>query len=201
MIAGALGNRHWWRVEELDITVCTPPKNASSTLHLDWADHGYTVYEPKEVVDGIFLVRPPLERFMSLWRSKCRDGVNLTVGDDINPIKDFSCEDLISMIERGDKHDSHWAHQTEIEKGLATTLVPVGIIDQWYYKLTGRTPAPANQTEHRPSEHCTPEVAKRVRKHYEDDTQLYNAAWNDPSRAYCWKVDPKSGLRGTASQP
>lgn len=158
----------WWTVPEWRYTLCTPPRCGSSTILNYLADEGILAYRPPSRDPGrwIMIVRDPVDRFVSLWKQKCRDGVMLTVGDEESPIAGMTPKELITFIETTDIKDPHWASLTELEGGHSSETLHYSRIN----KLLGTTPTMYNKSEGDLA--LDAEVERRVREWYADDYGL-----------------------------
>jgi len=155
----------WWTVPEWGLSICTPPRCGSSTILHYFAEEGIFVYQPNEIKGrAIMIYRDPVSRFTSLYKHKCRDGMELTVGDGgHNPIEGMNPRELIEFIETTNLYDPHWATLTELDGGHSTeTLHYLKIND-----FLGCSPQVYNQTTG--FEIIGPKVTERVKEWYRDD--------------------------------
>ena len=116
-----------------------------------------------------FVVRNPLDRFKSLWRSKCRDAAN---------IKNYSVcgmkpNELMEHILEGNR-DVHWTHQLTLLDGLEVNLIPLELLDSWWqqcgYGELERTNITEGEVE------IDDELREQILTFYADDVELYRDA-------------------------
>ncbi len=130
----------WVYLEEFDCCVCIPHKNGSCSFRREiikikeWniSDHtqsvmlrffkdGHGPFHPKEVElqyadkDHFLSVRHPLERFVSLWRNKCRDKMGIP-----RDVWGLTPDELMDFIE--DHEDHHWRKQADY---VTKTTIPI----------------------------------------------------------------------------
>lgn len=163
--------RLWFHVD--GVWLCAPPKCGGTALYrkllritcedvratFSEATNLTEFYSPQAISRPAFLaVRDPVDRFMSLWRDKCRDGdANLPF------LRDLSPDELMTRIECDWYGDAHWAPQAEHYR-LGVTCVPYYTLLQWFgarevntTKALGRDPKPP---------------VTRILKHYWRDVEL-----------------------------
>lgn len=121
-----------------------------------------------------FVVRHPLDRFESLWRSKCRDGHGKVGGHDI---RGLTPEQLFEYIQKHD--DPHWRAQapyvTTLDK--EPTLVPLESFSSQFRLDTGIGLWEMNPTIVLPTDQgCSLELLTDVLEHYSNDMILYDRA-------------------------
>lgn len=123
----------WFVVPDWNITIAAPPKAGSSSLKQFFYESEMDNVKmiPKCEVNPnseiFFVVRDPLDRFASLWRSKCRDE---------NNIKDYRVcgmqpNELMQHILEGNT-DVHWAPQVKLLDGLNAKLICLENLNEWY---------------------------------------------------------------------
>jgi len=156
----------WWVIPEWNMTLGLPPRCGSSTvLHYLQAE-GILAYRPTEFTGRCtFVVRDPVDRFVSLWRAKCRDRNLLTVDDTDSPIIDMTPTELIEFIETTDIQNPHWATLTEIEAGGSTERLPI----EKLHTFVGDAPHYNGSTG---DVLLGENLLMRVQAHYADDYEL-----------------------------
>jgi len=120
----------WFYIPQWNITIAAPPKGGSSSLKQFMANNEIECYYiPHNQVTGdvYFVVRNPLDRFASLWKSKCRDKANISN----KQVHGMAPWELMSYIESGAK-DVHWTPQTMLIGNLTPTLIPLDSFDLWW---------------------------------------------------------------------
>jgi hypothetical protein len=117
----------------------------------------------------IFVVRHPLDRFLSLWRNKCRDH-----GSGVG-VEGFTMEQLWQRIQNG-QPDGHWISQMEHlgKYRDQVELVRLEDLPAWWYENMQAEFPHENQTA--PYDAIGDELREQVLAHYADDVELYNAA-------------------------
>jgi hypothetical protein len=115
-----MGNkRRWFKFRGL--FVCAPPKCGGTALYsaalgID-PKHGNNTFakaqkkvqffRPDEItLPALMAVRYPVDRFMSLWRNKCRDG-----DPHLEFLRGMSPEELLEHIAKKPFANAHWAPQ------------------------------------------------------------------------------------------
>ena len=119
----------WWTIPKWNMTICLPPRCGSSTVLHYLVNEGIFALRPARASGRmIMVVRDPVSRFKSLWKSKCRDEEGLWIDDEENrnvthDIRGMTPEELITLIENDTDPDAHWAKLVDIEAGLSTHTV------------------------------------------------------------------------------
>lgn len=134
-------------------------------------------YIPHSQVKGqaFFVVRHPVDRFCSLWRSKCRDEASIA---NIN-VHGMSPQELMSHIENG-ATDVHWTPQVELIKNLNPTLIPLESLNWWWHQSGLGSLGVFNATEGEIE--MSDDLKQRILTFYADDLKLYHKAQCD----LCW---------------
>ena len=168
----------WWNIPDYGFAVALPPRCGSSSVLHSFVEREIKCYGPViGHADGtssrddyerrIMVVRDPVERFMSLWRSKCRNQEKLWVDDDSAVLAFMSPKDLIKHIERTKVEDAHWATLSAIEAGYSTEIIHYtelnALLDMKYADRLNNTWEPFK---------IDPEVEERVKEFYKDDYGL-----------------------------
>lgn len=120
----------------------------------------------------VFIVRHPIDRFISLWKSKCRD--KQSTAKRYAYIRGLSIDELLDVIEDDEHFDQHWLPQWLVEAGRATELVPFEKFSEWataegFGELPHR-----NKTEG--TVELTEEQRRRVLEYYAKDLELYESS-------------------------
>lgn len=179
----------WTYLKDYDCTYGVPPKNASSSFYEALRRH-YKLkrskglqYEPNEKVERVshpvgarafFIVRHPIDRFESLWRSKCRDGHGKAGGHE-EELYGLTPEELLAYIQAND--DPHWRKQVVLygnQEREDIILVPVERFADHFGRVTG-----IEMWHQNPTHGLCPmslELEDAVRQHYKHDLLLYYEA-------------------------
>jgi hypothetical protein len=181
----------WVELKQFDVCYGIMPKNGSSSFYealrrhyqlpramtkgvhiVDACEHLRYVAQPS-TNKARFVVRHPLDRFESLWRSKCRDGHG-TIGG--HPIRGMSPEQLFSYIK--DNDDPHWRSQHPYVTTLDVepTLVPLENFDEQFRLDTGIGLWRMNPTKELGGDYFSMELLTDVLDHYEMDMHVYERA-------------------------
>ena len=185
--AGKIGWSPWVHLKQFDVCYGVMPKNASSSFYealrrsyglprrkgfqiIEDCEHLRKVAQPC-TPKARFIVRHPLDRFESLWRSKCRDHHGSIGG---HPIRDMSPDELFAYIQEHD--DPHWRSQAPYVMTLDAepTLVPVEYFAQQFRLDTGFEAWHQNPT----TGDCpmSIELMHDVLEHYANDVLVYERA-------------------------
>lgn len=167
--------RLWFHVD--GVFLCAPAKCGGTALYRAMLKIGPEVPDrdvfstaqnltefrtPDGVSRPAFLaVRDPIERFMSLWRDKCRDG-----DPNLPALRGLSPSELMTKIECNWYGDAHWAPQSyHYRQGV--TCVPYQQMLHWF----GNKNAPVvNYTVRHSDDPKAP--ATRILRHYWHDAEL-----------------------------
>lgn len=171
-----LDGRVWAYIPDFDVTVGIAPKCGSSSWYALLRDNEYLYYKaPQPSEDSVFVVRHPIERFISLWKNKCRNGSRISIVDYDDPYwaAGWSIDDLLDVMETK-LFNHHWWPQSDYEKGLSKKLIPLEEFSDWAEKTGfGKLPH-RNKTEG--TVELTDEQYRRVSAYYIDDIKLYERA-------------------------
>lgn len=193
-------NKRLWtpyvRLKQFNVTYGVPPKNGSSsfyealrrcyglprTKHFKMVQNNPHLFEQVDFLDhpGFFVVRHPIDRFESLWRSKCRDNHG-TVGG--HPIRGMNPYDLFAYIKQHD--DPHWRPQIDMIKlgeMPNITLVPLDEFTHHFKAHTGLDLWYQNPTKELKSDYFDLGLLSEVADYYADDVDLYEKALANRSR-------------------
>jgi len=123
----------WFYVPSWNICIVAAPKAGSSSLKAFMSDNDieckYIKHnEAKKLsCEKFAVIRNPISRFASLWKSKCRDKAPI-VDDDVHGL---SPRALVAHISSG-KKDVHWTPQAELFKDIDVTLIPLENLNDWW---------------------------------------------------------------------
>jgi hypothetical protein len=160
------------------IWLCAPPKCGGTMLYrnvlgIQCADHRATFSTAQSVIefrspDGIgrpayLAVRDPVDRFMSLWRDKCRDG-----DPNMPKLHGLTPDDLLTVIENDWLGDAHWAPQA-IHYRPGVHRVPFHQLVRWFQPLLASA-IPVNSTTLTSADPQPPTA--RILHHYWKDVEL-----------------------------
>lgn len=182
------------RYKPANVTYGVPPKNGTSafyealrrahslprTKHFKMIEQNPSIFEKVEYLDhpGFFIVRHPLDRFESLWRSKCRDRHGSIGG---HPVRGMNPYELFEYIQTHD--DIHWRRQVDmIRAGEDPKLVPIEEFSAHFLRHTGLEMWPINQTKSMPTDYFDLGLLSDVADYYSEDEELYERALANYSR-------------------
>lgn len=165
----------WFVVPDWNITIAAPPKAGSSSLkkffYESEMDNVKMVprYQVNPNSEIFFVVRNPLDRFISLWRGKCRDK------DNIKDRRVYGMEpnQLMDHIEAGNR-DVHWAFQITLLDGLDANLIRLENLNNWFTDCEYGELPKFNTTDG--DVEIDDGLKKRILTHYADDLALYERA-------------------------
>jgi hypothetical protein len=123
----------------------------------------------KNFSNRVFIVRHPLDRFLSLWRNKARDhGKGVAV-------EGFTMQQLFDRIKTGTP-DEHWIRQVDLlgkfRKG--TELVRLENLAAWWWDNMQAEFPHLNKTDN--YDEIAPDLRDQVLEHYAEDVKLYDVA-------------------------
>ncbi len=158
----------WYHFKDYNFTIMAPNKCGSASIRqFIWMNEIEDRIDINQIIgEACVVVRDPVSRFCSLWRSKCSDKTNLTD----KRIYGFTPEELMSHIEAGHK-DEHWTSQTELIGNLDPTLIPLEHLNEWWFDRGYGKLGNFNVTEG--SVDINP---KRIIDFYWEDMELYAKA-------------------------
>lgn len=165
----------WFVVPDWNLTIAAPPKAGSSSLkqYFYECDMDNVTMVPRYKVNTsseiFFVVRDPIDRFASLWRSKCRDKDN--IGD--YSVHGMSLDELMDYIEAGNR-DIHWASQETLLNGLDANLIRLENLQQWFSDRGYGDLPTVNSTDGNVD--IDDSLKDRILTHYAEDLILYNTA-------------------------
>jgi len=165
----------WFVVPDWNLTIAAPPKAGSSSLKLFFYESGMDNvkmvprYQVNPTSEIFFVVRNPLDRFISLWRGKCRDKDNIKD----RRIYGMQPNQLMDHIEAGNR-DVHWASQVTLLDGLNANLIRLENLDEWFndrgYGKLSKFNATDGDIE------LDDVLTERILAHYSEDLALYSKA-------------------------
>jgi len=117
----------------------------------------------------VFIVRHPLDRFLSLWRNKCRDYGSGTA------VEGLTMEQLYQRIIDG-APDEHWTRQVDMlgKHRKSAELVRLDSLPGWWYTHMLAEFPHENKTA--PYDKIDTALRDKVLDHYAEDVNLYDAA-------------------------
>ena len=162
----------WLHIPEWGFTIAAPPKGGSSSLKrfADTSNLEYN-YIPHNQVRGkaYFVVRNPLDRFESLWKSKCRD--KRAIAND--KVHGMTPRALMLHIVAGNK-DVHWTKQVDLIGSLDVELIALDNLNDWWRDNGCGELEMVNETSgSMPADEA---VDNWLRDHYAEDFILYDKA-------------------------
>jgi len=164
------GYKPFWYVPEDNIMIGSSPKVATKTLQNVLRANGVRTLDASEYdCPRYFVVRPPVARFKSLWKSKCRDEDHSGQPPLKMVIAGFSPEDLMDYIESEVVWDQHWARQSEILGDAEVTLIPLNRLSEFDERFTVYN-STSGDVE------LSNDIIMRVIEYYKDDLMLYEKA-------------------------
>lgn len=164
----------WLYLPDKKINLGVAPKCGSSSIY---KAVGKNYYHPVHFnnVRSIWVVRHPVDRFVSLYENKCVRGGRINrAGEDKGNLKGWSFEKLLRHVESGKEWNHHWAPQKEMEDKKATEFVPLEELDLLLEEL-GLPLLHQNVTKNEPYQPSKGQIA-RIERLYEDDLRLYEEA-------------------------
>ncbi len=123
----------------------------------------------KNFTRKVFIVRHPLDRFLSLWRNKCRDH-----GSGAG-VEGLTMDELWQRIQNG-QPDEHWTRQVDMlgKYRRDAELVRLESAPEWWWQNMQAEFPRMNQSDN--YDEISPELREQVLDYYADDVELYNAA-------------------------
>jgi hypothetical protein len=170
----------WYYFKDHKFTIVAPAKcGSSSIMQFIWMNEiedSVLVLKQHQVVGETYtIIRDPIDRFCSLWRSKCRDKKNIRD----KRIYGMSPSELMTHIESGAK-DAHWTQQNRIIGKLDPVLIPLEMLG-WWWKQSGLGElGKYNATEGEVD--ISDKLKARILRFYANDLELYHKAQCD----FCW---------------
>ena len=162
----------WFYVPSWNLSIGAPAKAGSSSLKhymtVNDVECKYTLQNqiPKKS-DIYFVVRNPYQRFVSLWKSKCRDKRAIADTD----VHGLSPRALMAHISSG-KKDVHWTPQANLIRGLQNVnLIPLEKLNDWWWDRGYGTLEVVNPTDG--SVELCETICDWMRDFYAEDFILY----------------------------
>lgn len=170
----------WVYFPRQKVSLLVPPKCGTSSVRqfiwMNELENTVKRIQHYQVTGNIFfVVRDPITRFVSLWRSKCRNKENLLD----KRVHGMSPNELMTHIESGAK-DAHWTPQVELIKNLNPTLIPLESLNWWWHQSGLGSLGVFNATEGEIE--ISDGLKQRILTFYADDLKLYHKAQCD----LCW---------------
>ena len=113
-----------------------------------------------------FVVREPVDRFKSLWRSKCRDEDNIAD----HRVCGMQPKQLMQHILAGNT-DVHWAPQVKLLDGFDANLIRLENLDKWFSNRGYGELSKFNVTDG--GVDIDDELREQILTFYADDLALY----------------------------
>lgn len=172
-----LSLRQWHYAPKLGLSIGAAPKCGSASIR-----DALSGCEVQTQVVGagrrIWVVRHPVDRFISLWKNKCRDGHKLQYRGNRYFVKDWTLEALLSFIESNPQPPNHnWAQQHQLEGGHDSTLIALEHLNEWWEEQ-GFGIMPVSNPSAGDVE-ISDAIRGRIIKHYVCDMNLYAEAIDD----------------------
>lgn len=117
----------------------------------------------------VFVVRHPLDRFLSLWRNKCRDrGSGVAV-------EGFTMRQLFERIVTGPE-DEHWTRQVDMlgKYRKEAELIRLEALPEWWWQNMQAELPHENRTA--PYDEIDDDLRDMVLDYYAEDVALYELA-------------------------
>ena len=181
----------WYELPDWNITIAAPFKCGSTTLKHFIHDNDipfYHILHSQIRGDAYFVVRNPVERFMSLWRQKCRDksvnvimvqGGEYVVGSPNynrrtwDTLADATPEELMDYIEAGNS-EPQWTPQTKILGNLNATCIALDDLNDWWTNQGYGDLQSARINSTSGTEVLSDDLTQRILTFYAKDVELYN---------------------------
>ena len=176
---------YWFYFCDWDFYIMAPPKVASTTLkqfvwmhEIEESVHLLKQHQVPKTDNVYVIVRHPLDRFRSLWRSKCNDGYpsDRTVKAQIFG---KTPTELMDYIESG-APNVHSTPQHRMLGDHKPTLIPLEMLGYWWKQSGYGEIGKYNTTEGEVD--IDDELRERILTFYADDVTLYHKAQCD----FCW---------------
>ena len=179
----------WFKFPEWNITMGVPWKCGTSTLRNFIHTNGIPFYhiQHKHVHgEAYFVIRHPVDRFMSLWRQKCRDKSQNIFMVSQNKIRvpkyrtntwdilgGASPEELMDYIEAGHS-EPYWTPQVNILSKLDATCIPLENLSDWWADRGYGDLHSARINSTSGTEVLSDDLTQRILTFYAKDVELYN---------------------------
>ena len=183
----------WYELPDWNITIGAPLKCGSTTIkHFIFINDVpfYHVTHSQVRGDVYFVVRHPVDRFMSLWRQKCRDDSQyIQWGAPINGepkigkpnysrktwdiLSNATPEELMDYIE-AENSEPQWTPQTKILGKLDATCIPLENLSDWWTDRGYGDLESARINSTSGTEVLSDDLTQRILTFYAKDVELYN---------------------------
>ena len=122
----------------------------------------------------LFVVRHPLDRFLSIWRQRTLPGYQSASGKALHGLTPKQ------LWEGRDKGDDHWKSQTQllgVQREQATIVRLEDLSIYWRHMTPSRIELPRMNVTlaHWPAQ-LDRRLVKKIEKYYADDIEMYNGA-------------------------
>jgi len=167
----------WYYFRDYGFTFMAPTKCGSASIRqfiwMNEIEDRMTVQRRDQVRGTAYVAaRHPIDRFCSLWRSKCRDKRNLKD----KRVYGFTPERLMSHIEEGNK-DLHWTPQVTLLGEVEATIIPLAMLGYWWKQSGIGELGKFNTSEG--AVDIDDSLKERILTFYADDVILHNKAESD----------------------
>lgn len=168
----------WWYFKDYDMTFMAPPKCGSSSIkQFIWMNEleDRVKNVPRPLQGKVCVVtRLPHERFVSLWKSKCRDKENIRFPQ----VHGMSMHELVDFIKTGAR-DIHWERQVDIisaGKAKPDEIIQLPHLTEWWREQGFGELGNFNVTEG--DVRLDEDIEDWIRARYAADYDLYETASN-----------------------
>ena len=123
----------------------------------------------KKFPNKVFIVRHPLDRFLSLWRNKSRDHGSGAA------VEGLTMDELWQRIQDG-QPDEHWTRQVEMlgkYRDQALLIRLEDLPEWWHENMQAEFP---HENQSAPYDKISDELREQVLTHYAEDVRLYDEA-------------------------
>jgi len=178
----------WYYFKHQHFSLMVPPKCGATSIRkfIETVQDDEIIKIKHYAVCGkvYAVVRHPLDKFCSLWRSMCRD----KIGPQEFGIHDMTPTELMDHIEGGAK-DIHWTPQIDLHGKLEPTLIPLAMLGFWWKQSGLGSLGKHNMTDG--DIEMDEKLRDRVLTFYADDVILHNQAELD----FCWDTCRKLNIQ------
>ena len=158
---------NWLTNHKREFAFGVPPKNGCNSIRTALA--ATSQFPPLRTKPGdckqrVFVVRHPVDRFLSLWRNKCRDAER-GLG-----IHNLSQVELFEHIKKAPP-DDHWTRQVDLLGDVSAIIVRLESMNAWWQEHMGGEYPHDHATDGRSD--ISAALHALVLNHYADDVRLY----------------------------
>ena len=163
----------WWNIPGWGVSIGTSPKAALSSIRDTLLPLGIERAEYPGIIPAIWIVRHPIDRFMSLFHDKVARRGPLKDGHKAI-IDGMSPKQLFQYITRPNNDNHHWTPQAKLAGDNYTHLLPIEYLAAWW-KSQGHVKLLARNVSGLETE-ISQELEQDILDHYSDDVLLYQLA-------------------------